>query len=82
MNLKNIYISRRSLVAGLSGIAAASALSACGAGDAASGSAAGSAAAEETVTLTVGASPSPHAVILEDYAAPLLAEQGIQLEVE
>ena len=82
MNLKNIYISRRSLVAGLSGIAAASAFTACGSDDAASGSAAGSAAAEETVTLTVGASPSPHAVILEDYAAPLLAEQGIQLEVE
>lgn len=82
MNLKNIYISRRSLVTGLSGIAAASTLAACGSDDAASGSTAGSTAAEETVTLTVGASPSPHAVILEDYAAPLLAEQGIQLEVE
>ena len=30
----------------------------------------------------MGASPSPHAVILNDYAAPLLAEQGIELTVE
>ena len=28
------------------------------------------------------ASPSPHAVILTDYAAPILAEQGIELEVK
>lgn len=36
----------------------------------------------EAVTLTVAASPSPHAEILNDYAAPLLEEQGITLEVE
>lgn len=40
-----------------------------------SGSAAG-----ETVTLKIGASPSPHAEILE-AAAPILAEQGIELDI-
>ncbi|MFP3917876.1 MetQ/NlpA family ABC transporter substrate-binding protein [Lysinibacillus telephonicus] len=35
----------------------------------------------ETVTLTVGASHTPHAIILEQ-AKPLLAEQGIELEIE
>ncbi len=36
---------------------------------------------EETVTLTIGASPAPHAEILE-YAADLLAEQGIKLDIK
>lgn len=35
----------------------------------------------ETVTLRVGASPTPHAEILE-FAKPILAEQGIELEIE
>ncbi|BDH62756.1 lipoprotein [Lysinibacillus sp. PLM2] len=35
----------------------------------------------ETVTLKVGASHTPHAVILEK-AKPILAEQGIELEIE
>lgn len=34
----------------------------------------------ETVTLSVAASPTPHAVILEQCVAPL-AEQGIELEI-
>lgn len=34
----------------------------------------------ETVTLTVAASPTPHAVILEQCVAPL-AEQGIELDI-
>lgn len=38
------------------------------------------AASGGTVTLKVGASPSPHAEILE-AAAPLLAEQGIELDI-
>ena len=37
---------------------------------------------EAADTLTVAASPSPHAEILNDFAAPLLAEQGITLEVK
>lgn len=40
-----------------------------------------SALADEEVTLTIGASPAPHAEILE-YAAELLAEQGIKLDVK
>ena len=39
-------------------------------------------AEEASATLTVAASPSPHAEILNDFAAPLLAEQGITLEVK
>lgn len=38
------------------------------------------AAPAETVTLTVAASPTPHAVILEQCVAPL-AEQGIELDI-
>ncbi len=37
-------------------------------------------AEEETVTLKVGASPTPHAEILE-FAKDILAEQGIELEI-
>ena len=73
-------LSRRSVLAGAAAIVAAAPLVACGGSEEPAGSAAGSAA--ETQTLTVGASPSPHAVILNDYAAPLLAEQGIELTVE
>lgn len=61
-------------------------LAACGtapASSAASGSAGSSGAAsgaEGTVTLKVGASPSPHAEILE-HAAELLAAEGITLDI-
>ena len=34
----------------------------------------------EPVTLTVGASPSPHAEILE-YAKPILAEHNVELDI-
>lgn len=78
-NFQNL-VSRRSVLAGAAAIVAAAPLAACGGSDEPTGSAAGSAA--ETQALTVGASPSPHAVILNDYAAPLLAEQGIELTVE
>ncbi|MBC5580661.1 metal ABC transporter substrate-binding protein [Anaerofilum sp. BX8] len=69
------------------------ALTGCGgsgssaAGSSAAGSSAAgpsSAAASSTAvtaTLTVGASPSPHAQILNDVIAPLLAAQGIELVV-
>ncbi|WP_088006515.1 MetQ/NlpA family ABC transporter substrate-binding protein [Indiicoccus explosivorum] len=46
-----------------------------------SGCGAAGAGEEENTTLTVGASNVPHAVILEE-AAPLLEEQGIDLEIE
>lgn len=74
-------ISRRNLLkatfAGL-GLAATAGLAGCGGSGA---SAAGSSAAE-TTTLTVAASPAPHAEILTDFAAPLLADQGIELKVK
>ena len=86
-NIKNI--DRRSFLkasfAGL-GVVALGGLAACGNSGTASkaaGSAAGSAAASGVkTTLTVAASPSPHAEILNDFAAPKLAEQGITLKVK
>ena len=81
MNFQNASISRRSFIAGAAGLVAAGSLAACSGGSNEAGSAAGSGAAA-TQSLIVGASPSPHAVILADYAAPILAEQGIELEVK
>ena len=79
--MSTITISRRSLLAGLAGIAATGALAACSNDGSAAGSAAGD-ASEASKTLIVAASPSPHAVILNDYAAPRLEEEGITLEVK
>lgn len=77
----NTSISRRSLIAsafaGL-GVVALGGLTACGGSSTA---AEGSTAADST-TLTVAASPTPHAEILTDFAAPFLAEQGIELKVK
>lgn len=81
MNFQNASISRRSFIAGAAGLVVAGSLAACSGGSNEAGSAAGSGAAA-TQSLIVGASPSPHAVILADYAAPILAEQGIELEVK
>ena len=64
-------ITRRSFLSA-GALLAASSLAACG----------GNAPEEDSATLTVAASPSPHAEILNDFAAPLLAEQGITLEVK
>ncbi len=79
MNFQNASVSRRSFIAGAAGLLAAGSLAACSSGQSSSGT--GSAAAESK-TLTVGASPSPHAVILNDYAAPILADKGIELKVK
>ena len=67
-------VTRRTLLASAA-LLATSALAAC-AGSGAKGS-------DEpgSSTLTVAASPSPHAEILNDFAAPILAEQGITLDV-
>lgn len=77
----NTSISRRSLVAsafaGL-GVVALGGLTACGG----SGTAAMGSAAAGSTTLTVAASPTPHAEILNDFAAPLLAKEGIELKVK
>ncbi len=64
-------ITRRSFLSA-SALLAVSSLAACG----------GDVPEEDSATLTVAASPSPHAEILSEFAAPLLAEQGITLEVK
>ena len=73
----NASLSRRSLIvsacAGLS-LLALGGLTVCG-GSGAAGS------ADDSV-ITVAASPAPHAQILTDFAAPRLAEQGIELKVK
>lgn len=70
-------VTRRSLLSATA-LLATSALTACGG----NGGAGDGASEEASATLTVAASPSPHAEILNDFAAPLLAEQGITLEVK
>ena len=70
MKLATVSVSRRSLFAGLAVVAAGS-LAACG----------GDKPTHEHGTLRVGASPSPHAEILNDFAAPRLEEKGITLDV-
>lgn len=67
-------VTRRTLLASAA-LLATSALAAC-AGSGAKGS-----DESGSSTLTIAASPSPHAEILNDFAAPILAEQGITLDV-
>jgi len=75
----------KKLLAGLFLSVLVLALAACGAGnkdEASSGDKADdSAKTEENVTLKIGASNTPHAVILEK-AKPILAKEGIDLEIE
>ena len=79
MNLTTASVSRRSFLAGAGALVAAGSLAACSNGSEGSDSAA---AVDSPVTLTVAASPSPHAVILNDFAASRLADEGIELEVK
>lgn len=67
-------VTRRTLLASAA-LLATSALAAC-AGSGTKGS-----DESGSSTLTIAASPSPHAEILNDFAAPILAEQGITLDV-
>ncbi|WP_204212492.1 MetQ/NlpA family ABC transporter substrate-binding protein [Collinsella sp. An271] len=79
--LNNIALSRRSLIAAAAAVVGVGSLAACGtSGD--TSAAGGSSAEGSSQTLTVAASPSPHAEILNDFAADKLAEQGITLEVK
>ena len=74
---------KKFLALALSSVLALSLLAGCGSSNtpAASGSStSGSASTGETVTLKVGASITPHAEIL-NQCKPILAEQGIDLEV-
>ena len=72
-------ISHRSFIAAAAGIVAAGSLAACGGNDTSAG---GAVAVDSPVTLTIAASPSPHAEILHDFATPRLEEQGIALNVK
>ena len=73
-------ITRRNFVAASFAAVATGALAACGGTSAGSDSAGSSAAAAKT--LTVAASPAPHAEILNNFAVPKLKEQGIELTVK
>lgn len=73
-------ITRRNFVSASALILTSGALAACGgSGTQTTG---GSSSAADTQTLTVAASPAPHAEILDDFAAPKLKEQGISLVVK
>lgn len=74
MQLNTVKITRRTLLSGVALLAGGSLVACGGGGDAADGDSSGN-------TLRIGASPSPHAEILNDFAAPLLADQGITLDV-
>lgn len=81
MSNLNVNLSRRGFLATVAGLGAV-ALAGCSNGGTgtAAGSSAGSTAA--STTLTVGASPTPHAQILTDFAAPKLKDEGIELKVK
>ena len=73
-------ISRRTFVSAAFGTAAATLLAACGGSK--DNAASSDAAASGSTVLSVAATPEPHAKILTEFAAPKLAEQGIELEVK
>ena len=81
MSNLNVNLSRRGFLATVAGLGAV-ALAGCSNGGTgtAVGSSAGSTAA--STPLTVGASPTPHAQILTDFAAPKLKNEGIELKVK
>ena len=70
-------LTRRNFVTSTLGLAATATLAACG-----GSSEPASDGAAEGQTLSVAATPEPHAKILTEFAAPKLAEQGIELEVK
>lgn len=74
-------LTRRNFIGtGLAALAATT-LAACGNASSSSSSSAASDSAQSQ-TLTVAASPSPHAEILNNFAAPKLKEQGIDLQTK
>ena len=84
-NIKNDGLSRRTFLkatfAGL-GVVALGGLAACGNSNSGSSAAGSAAASDSSATLTVAASPTPHAEILNKFAAPKLKEKGIELKVK
>lgn len=70
-------LTRRTFVGSTLGLAATAVLAACGS----SADEGNASEAADAQVLTVAATPEPHAKILNEFAAPILAEQGITLEV-
>ena len=64
----------------LAGALAATALTACGSKAQDNGAAAGSTGSKEDTVITIGATPSPHAQILEE-AKKILAKEGYELDI-
>jgi D-methionine transport system substrate-binding protein len=75
-------ITRKQFVTSAFGVLLAGSLVACGGNASDSGAPDTTATDTASKTLVVAASPSPHAEILTKFAAPLLEEQGIALEVK
>ena len=76
-------LTRRNFIGtGLAALAATT-LTACGnSGSSSSSSSSAASDSAQSQTLTVAASPSPHAEILNNFAAPKLKEQGIDLQTK
>jgi D-methionine transport system substrate-binding protein len=76
-------LTRRNFIGtGLAALAATT-LAACGnSGSSSSSSSSAASNSAQSQTLTVAASPSPHAEILNNFAAPKLKEQGIDLKTK
>ena len=76
-------LTRRNFIGtGLAALAATT-LAACGnSGSSSSSSSSAASDSAQSQTLTVAASPSPHAEILNNFAAPTLKEQGIDLQTK
>lgn len=76
-------LTRRNFIGtGLAALAA-TILAACGnSGSSSSSSSSAASDSAQSQTLTVAASPSPHAEILNNFAAPKLKEQGIDLQTK
>ncbi len=69
-------------IAAVAGVALVAAFALTGCGSSSSSSDASSAAADGDNVITVAASPTPHAEILNDAVKPVLEEQGYTLEVK
>ena len=76
-------LTRRNFIGtGLAALAATT-LAACGnSGSSSTSSSSAASDSAQSQTLTVAASPSPHAEILNNFAAPKLKEQGIDLQTK
>ena len=73
---------RKILTAAAAALAATMALTACGSGDTTPGNSTSASASGTTTKLVVGASPVPHAKILEFVRDNLAADAGLEIEIQ